>query len=100
MGMRQYRRDLPSLLAFARSDPHRQWWLDFLRDSGGTGFWHETYSVKGGMEAVYDDVPEPLGFGRFAGIQRARGTMFGSASRLGRSEGGSPAVSETDFYKS
>jgi Monooxygenase af470-like len=100
MGMRQYWRDLPSLLAFARSDPHRQWWLDFLRDSGGTGFWHETYSVRGGMEAVYDDVPKPLGFGRFARIQPARGPMFGSAARLGRGPGGPPVLSETDLYGS
>src|SRR5690242_21249408 len=41
VGMRQYWRDLPSLLAWTRSDPHRRWWKDFLRDSGGTGFWHE-----------------------------------------------------------
>jgi hypothetical protein len=52
------------------------------------------------MEAVYDDVPKPLGFGRFAGLQRARGPMFGTAARLGRSEGGDPAVSETELYES
>lgn len=98
MGMRQYWRDLPSLLEFARSQPHRQWWLDFLKDSGGTGFWHETYSVRGGMEAVYDDVPKPLGFGRFAGLRRARGPMFGSAARLGRADVSSPPLSETDLY--
>ena len=28
----------------------------FLRNSGGTGFWHETYLMQGGMEAIYDDV--------------------------------------------
>ena len=100
MGMRQYWRDLPSLLEFARSQPHRQWWLDFLRDSGGTGFWHETYSARGGMEAVYDDVPKPIGFGRFAGVRRARGPMFGSASRLGRPDDGKPALTETDLYGS
>jgi hypothetical protein len=27
-----------------------------------TGFWHETYLMTGGMEAIYDDVPEPIGF--------------------------------------
>jgi hypothetical protein len=98
MGMRQYWRDLPSLLEFARSQPHRQWWLDFLRDSGGTGFWHETHSVRGGMDAVYDDVPRPLGLGRVAGLQRARGPMFGSSSRLGRTDDGRPALSEADLY--
>jgi len=100
MGMRQYWRDLPSLLDFARSEPHRQWWLDFLKDSGGTGFWHETYSVKGGMEAVYDDVPKPIGFGGFAGVRRARGPLFGSAARLGRSYDRSAVLNETDLYES
>jgi fumigallin biosynthesis monooxygenase-like protein len=66
VGMRQYWRDLNSLLKWTRSDPHRQWWQGFLKDSGGTGFWHETYFRRGGMEAIYDDVPEPIGFMTFA----------------------------------
>ncbi|HEY6292222.1 MAG TPA: DUF4188 domain-containing protein [Terriglobia bacterium] len=37
--------------------PHQDWWCDFLRDSGGTGFWHEAYFKRGGMEAVYDNIP-------------------------------------------
>jgi hypothetical protein len=98
MGMRQYWRDLPSLLTWARNDAHREWWLDFLKDSGGTGFWHETYTMKGGMEAVYDDIPRAIGFGRFAGLRRARGPMFGSAARLGRSFEEAPAVSEGELY--
>ena len=31
------------------------------RDSGGTGFWHETYLMGGGMEAVDDDTNRPTG---------------------------------------
>ena len=42
-GMRQYWRDFDSLERWARSLPHQQWWQQFLRDRGGTGFWHETY---------------------------------------------------------
>ena len=42
-GMRQYWRDFDSLERWARSAPHRDWWRGFVRDSGGTGFWHETY---------------------------------------------------------
>ena len=80
VGMRQYWRDMESLLAWTRSDPHRQWWKNFLRDSGGTGFWHETYLMRGGMEAIYDDVPEPIGFLRFAPVHTARGPMFGAAA--------------------
>src|SRR5690242_14138371 len=62
VGMRQYWRDLDSLMTWTRSDPHRLWWKNFLRDSGGTGFWHESYFRQGGMEAIYDDVPAPIGF--------------------------------------
>ena len=35
---------------------HRDWWRQLLRDSGGTGFWHETYFHAPGMAAVYDDM--------------------------------------------
>ena len=46
--MRQYWRDFQSLEAWTRSEPHRVWWKNFLRNSGGTGFWHETYFLRGG----------------------------------------------------
>jgi Domain of unknown function (DUF4188) len=82
-GMRQYWRDFESLERWARSEPHRQWWQRFVRDSGGTGFWHETYFMRGGMEAIYDDVPRPLGLARFAPVVPARGAMFGARRRLG-----------------
>src|SRR5271163_617385 len=65
VGMRQYWRDIDSLLTWSRSEPHRQWWKDFLRNSGGTGFWHETYLLRGGAEAIYDDISEPIGFMTF-----------------------------------
>jgi hypothetical protein len=61
VGMRQYWRDMDSLLTWSRSEPHREWWKNFLRDSGGTGFWHETYLMRGGIEAIYDDMPQPIG---------------------------------------
>src|SRR5580704_19480886 len=59
VGMRQYWRDFESLETWSRSMPHQEWWQSFLRDSGGTGFWHETYFMRGGMEAIYDDMPVP-----------------------------------------
>ena len=43
VGIRQSWRDFQSLETWARSEPHRAWWRHFLRDSGGTRFWHETY---------------------------------------------------------
>lgn len=98
-GMRQYWRDMESLLAWTRSEPHRLWWKNFLADSGGTGFWHETYLKRGGMEAIYVDVAADIGFLRFAPVQEARGPMFGSAERMAKKFDGTPVVNERDFYR-
>jgi len=97
-GMRQYWRDMDSLMAWTKSDPHREWWKSFLKDSGGTGFWHETYLMKGGMEAIYDDVPVPTGFMPFAPVVPARGPMFAAASRARKGDPASPLISESDLY--
>lgn len=83
LGMRWYWRDFESMEKWARSEPHREWWKAFLKNSGGTGFWHETYFMRGGMEAVYDDVPKPLGLQAFADSVPARGSMFSARRRLG-----------------
>jgi len=100
-GMRQYWRDMDSLLAWTRSEPHRLWWKNFLRDSGGTGFWHETYCLRGGMEAIYDDVPTPVGFMSFAPVVPARGSMFGATHRVAaRSATLDPVVPESELYES
>jgi fumigallin biosynthesis monooxygenase-like protein len=98
VGMRQYWRDIESLLAWTRSDPHREWWKAFLKDSGGTGFWHETYLMQGGMEAIYDDVAQPIGFLRFAPAVQARGAMFGAASRAHGQYAAAPVLTETELY--
>jgi Domain of unknown function (DUF4188) len=86
LGMRQYWRDLDALEHWTRELPHQQWWRDFLSDSAGTGFWHETYLMRGGMEAVYDDLSRPVGMLRFAPSTPARGRMFGARGRLGQGE--------------
>jgi len=99
-GMRQYWRDMDSLLRWTRSDPHRLWWKNFLRDSGGTGFWHETYTLRGGMEAIYDDIVPPLGFSAFAPVVPARGSMFTAAHRSARTEDLEPVLTEQDLYSS
>jgi hypothetical protein len=87
-GIRQYWRDVNSLLEWTRSEPHRQWWQDFLKDSGGTGFWHETYFRRGGIEAVYDDVPENIGL-----MARTSGT--GSRTDVWRSSKGRKGIWRT-----
>ena len=81
-GMRQYWRDFQSLETWARSEPHRLWWQQFVRDTGGTGFWHETYFIRGGFEAVYDSIPAPLGLSAFAPTIPAHGAMFSAKKRL------------------
>lgn len=82
VGMRQYWRDFDSLEAWTRALPHNEWWRDFLNDSGGTGFWHETYSRRGGFEAIYDDLPHAPGFGGFAPVIPAQGRMMSARDRL------------------
>jgi hypothetical protein len=90
VGMRQYWKDFQSLESWARSLPHQEWWKDFLRDSGGVGFWHETYFIRGGMEAIYDDLNGLVGLSAFAPMQPAQGSMFNARKRLGLS--GDPAI--------
>ena len=101
-GMRQYWRDFASLETWSRSQPHREWWQNFLRDSKGTGFWHETYFRTGGWEAVYDDMKGAVGMMRFAPLQPAHGPMFSARKRAGL--GGEPSmpapVTETDDTQS
>ena len=100
-GMRQYWRDFESLERWSRSEPHMLWWKRFLRDSGGTGFWHETYLMRGGMEAIYDDMPKPIGFSAFAPVSAARGPMFSARTRahVGGPETKPTVIAETDLYK-
>ena len=99
-GMRQYWRDFESLEAWSRSEPHRLWWQNFLKDSGGTGFWHETYLRRGGIGAVYIDMEYPVGLARFAPTEPARGAMFSARKRAGIA--GAPkqpeALTEDELY--
>ena len=99
-GMRQYWRDFDSLERWARSLPHRQWWQQFLRDRGGTGFWHETYFRGGQIESVYIDMPG-TGLARFAPVTPARGSLFSARRRLGMREGSEPppGIPEEELYQ-
>lgn len=100
VGMRQYWRDFESLETWARSLVHKRWWQQFLRDPGGTGFWHELYFMRGGMEAIYDDMPARTGFASFAPTRAARGPLFSARDRLhvdGTSEMASP-IPENALY--
>ena len=101
-GMRQYWRDFDSLERWARSLPHQSWWQQFLRDRGGSGFWHETYDRGGRMESIYIDMP-PVGLAQFAPVEPARGSLFSARRRLGKREEGHeppPGIAEQDLYRS
>jgi hypothetical protein len=101
IGMRQYWRDFESLENWARSEPHRTWWREFLRDTGGTGFWHETYFRRGGVEAVYVGMESAVGLSAFAPAEPARGAMFSARSRAGAQGAGAaaPAFEEEELYR-
>jgi hypothetical protein len=98
-GIRQYWRDFQSLERWARSEPHAVWWKNFMRDSGGTGFWHETYFTRGGIEAVYDDLARPTGLLSFAPTVAAVGPMFSSRQRAHLAGAASvpPPVAESEL---
>lgn len=82
-GMRQYWQDFESLEAWARSLPHKAWWTDYLRDRGGTSFWHETYFRRGGIESAFVDVPDgTIGLNQFAPLVRSEGPMLSARLRL------------------
>jgi hypothetical protein len=101
LGMRQYWRDFESLERWARALPHKEWWASFVRDTGGTGFWHELYFMRGGMEAVYLDVVKPGGFLGFAPAKPARGAMFSARDRLrvgGEESREATPVTEEELY--
>lgn len=98
VGMRQYWRDFESLEAWSRSEPHRTWWTTFLRNSGSTGFWHETYSRRGVLEAIHDDLPVPIGMMKFAPVEKARGPMFSARARAGMKGDANSPVPENDLY--
>lgn len=82
LGMRQYWRDFDSLEAWTRQRPHQEWWKRFLADPAGTGFWHETYFMRGGVEAIYDARLPKVGMMNFAPLVAAHGSMFSARRRL------------------
>ena len=82
IGMRWYWKDFNSMENWARSEVHRKWWQAFIKNTGGTGFWHETYFMKGGIDAIYDDIiPAGTGLMGFAPVIPAKGPMFSARGR-------------------
>jgi hypothetical protein len=82
VAFRQYWRDYDALEAWTRTLPHQRWWKDFLSDPGHTGFWHEAYSVRGGVDCVFDNMKRPVGLLAWAPNVHAHGPLFSSRGRL------------------
>ena len=82
VGLRQYWRDMESLEAFTRSEPHKAWWTNFSKDTRGAGFWHEAYRKTGGMEGLYINMPTPIGLATFAPPRQPVGSFMTSRERL------------------
>src|SRR5689334_24399654 len=80
-GMRQYWRDFESLQAWTKTLPHKAWWTEYLRDRGGTSFWHETYFRRGGFESVFVDTGETIGLSRLGPPVPAAGPMLAARDR-------------------
>ena len=81
-GFRQYWRDMETLERFTRSEPHAGWWREIRELSAGAGFWHETYHARGGVEALYVAMPEPVGLQRFAPERRPVGPFMTARARM------------------
>ncbi len=55
------------------------------------------YFRRGGMEAIYDDVPQPIGLMAFAPVVAARGAMFGASARSGNDAAIQSVLSEEEL---
>ncbi len=99
VGMRQYWRDFESLERWTRSGIHKDWWQSLIRNTGGTGFWHELYSRNGDMEGTFLDM-DGMGMTKFAPTVPTKGTMFSARRRLRRQgePDSPPVISEEELY--
>ena len=89
-GFRQYWRDLDALEPFTRSEPHADWWKRIRELSAGAGFWHETYHARGGVEALYVAMPDPVGLQHFAPARQPVGRFMSARARV--QGGAEPAI--------
>jgi hypothetical protein len=56
--------------------------------------------MRGGAEAIYDDMAAPIGLSRFAPVRPARGAMFSARGRVhpGETPRIAPVVSESEYH--
>src|SRR5579884_3714174 len=68
-----------------------------LTGNGGKIFYAIAEALGFGMKAIYDDVPRRIGFGAFAPVIDAHGTLFSASRRIGRDDVPNPAVEEAEL---
>lgn len=83
-GFRQYWRNFDDLEHWARKSVHAEWWRSMAQDTKGTMIWHETYSMQGGIDAIWGSTNrvEKLGLAQFAPVIEAKGTSYSARKRL------------------
>jgi hypothetical protein len=56
--------------------------------------------MRGGIDAIYDDMSRPIGLGRVGTAMTARGRMFSARHRAGRQEApvAAPVIAESALY--
>jgi len=84
--IRQYWRSFADLERYARGDDtHKNWWREMLQDTKHTTIWHETYSIKGGIDAIYGTTGKQLatiGLSSFAPVIEAKGSAYSARKRM------------------
>lgn len=103
-GFRQYWRSFDDLELWARKSVHAEWWRKMVQDTGGTMIWHETYSMQGGIDAIWGGTSrvENLGLAQFAPVIPAVGSSYSARKRIQRDHAAetTPApLSEEQLYQ-
>ena len=84
--IRQYWRSFADLERYARGDgTHKSWWREMVQDTRHTTIWHETYSIKGGVDAIYGTTGKnygAVGLAAFAPRIDARGSAYSARKRM------------------
>ncbi len=99
VGMRQYWRDFQALEKWTRALPHKDWWVNFLRDSGGTASGMRHTSTGEAWKRSTMIFASPLAWEPSQGLQRLAEQCSqpdGVPTREG--ESAEPPLREQDLY--
>jgi hypothetical protein len=83
--VRQYWRSFDDLERYARGNgTHKVWWRTMVQDTRHTTIWHEAYSVRGGVDAIYGSTGDvkTIGLPTFAPVMEAKGSAYSARRRI------------------